>query len=154
MSDTVICPNCKFEIEVTEVLSAQLRTQLQKEFEADIRKKESAIADREKEVVRAKEDVAKAQLDIDRRVDEKLDKERKQLSDDALAKAREQVTLEIRDKDQQLSEANAKLKAAQDAELLLRKERRALEEEKQTLELTLTRRLDEERAKIRETAKK
>ena len=24
MSDTVICPNCKFEIEVTEVLSAQL----------------------------------------------------------------------------------------------------------------------------------
>lgn len=154
MSDTVICPNCKFEIEVTEVLSAQLRTQLQKEFEADIRKKESAIADREKEVIRAKEDVAKAQLDIDRRVDEKLDKERKQLSNDALAKAREQVTLEIRDKDQQLSEANAKLKAAQDAELLLRKERRALEEEKQTLELTLTRRLDEERGKIRETAKK
>lgn len=35
MSDTVFCPNCKFEIEVTEVLSAQLRTQMQKEFEAD-----------------------------------------------------------------------------------------------------------------------
>lgn len=36
MSDTIICPNCQFEIEVTEVLSAQLRSQLQKEFEADI----------------------------------------------------------------------------------------------------------------------
>ncbi len=154
MSDTVICPNCKFEIEVTEVLSAQLRTQMQKEFEADIRKKEAAIADREKDVTRAKEEVAKAQLDIDRRVSEKLDKERKQLSDEALSKAREQVTLEIRDKDQQLSEANTKLKAAQDSELVLRKERRALEEEKQTLELTLTRRLDEERGKIRDTAKK
>jgi len=154
MSDTVICPNCKFEIEVTEVLSAQLRSQMQKEFEADIRKKEAAIADREKDVLRAKDEVAKAQLDIDRRVSEKLEKERKQLSDEALSKAREQVTLEIRDKDQQLSEANTKLKAAQDSELTLRKERRALEEEKQTLELTLTRRLDEERAKIRETAKK
>jgi hypothetical protein len=154
MSDTVICPNCKFEIEVTEVLSAQLRSQMQKEFEAEIRKKEAAIADREKDVLRAKDEVAKAQLDIDRRVSEKLEKERKQLSDEALSKAREQVTLEICDKDQQLSEANTKLKAAQDSELTLRKERRALEEEKQTLELTLTRRLDEERAKIRETAKK
>lgn len=154
MSDTVICPNCKFEIEVTEVLSAQLRTQLQKEFEAEIRKKESAIEKREADVVRAKEEVEKAQQDIDRRVSEQLSKERKQLSEEALAKAREQVTLEIRDKDQQLTEANQKLKAAQDAELTLRKERRELEEQKATLELTLTRRLDEERAKIRETAKK
>src|SRR4029077_8213074 len=128
MSDTVICPNCKFEIEVTEVLSAQLRTQLQKEFEADIRKKEAAIAEREKEVARAKKVIATAEQDIDRRVSEQLGKERKQLSEEALAKAREQVTREIRDKDQQLSEANTKLKAAQDAELTLRKERRELEE--------------------------
>ncbi len=154
MSETVIGPNCKFEIEVTEVLSAQLRTQLEKEFEAKIRKKESAIEKREADVARAKEEVEKAQQDIDRRVSEQLAKERKQLSEKALAKAREQVTLEIQDKDQQLTEANTKLKAAQDTELTLRKERRELEEQKATLELTLTRRLDEERAKIRETAKK
>lgn len=154
MSDTIICPNCQFEIEVTEVLSAQLRTQLQKEFEADIRKKETAIAEREKEVVRAKASLATAEQDIDRRVSEQLSQERSKLSEEALAKAREQVTLEIRDKDQQLSDANTKLKAAQDAELALRKERRELEEQKQTLELTLTRRLDEERSKIREAAKK
>ncbi len=155
MSETTItCPHCKFQIEVTEVLSAQLRTQLQKEFEADIRKKESAIADREAEVIRAREEVAKAQQDIDRRVSDQLSTERQKLTDDALAKAREQVTLEIRDKDQQLSEANTKLKAAQDSELVLRKERRELEEQKQTLELTLTRRLDEERTKIRDAAKK
>lgn len=154
MPDTILCPNCRFEIEVTEVLSAQLRSELQKEFEADIRKKEAAIADREKEVARAKEAIATAEEDIDRRVGEQLAKERKQLSEEALTKAREQVTLEIRDKDQQLSDANTKLKAAQDSELTLRKERRELEEQKQSLELTLTRRLDEERFKIREAAKK
>ena len=38
--------------------------------------------------------------------------------------------------------------------MTLRKERRELEEQKETLELTLTRRLDEERTKIREAAKK
>jgi len=154
MSDTIICPNCQFEIEVTEVLSAQLRTQLRKEFEADIRKKEAAIAERETEVARAKDALAKAEQDVDRRVSEQLAKERKQLSEEALAVAREQVSLELRDKDQQLSEASTKLKSAQDAELAIRKERRELEEQKASLELTLTRRLDEERGRIRDLAKK
>lgn len=154
MSDTIHCPKCQYEIEVTEVLSGQLRSQLQKEFDADIRKKEAAIAERESEVSRAKEQLQKAEQDIDRRVTEQLAKARQQLSDEALAKAREQVTVEIRDKDQQLQDLNTKLKSAQDTELLLRKERRELEEQKQALELTVNRRLDEERAKIRETAKK
>ncbi len=154
MSDTVICPNCKFEIEVTEVLSAQLRSQLKKEFEADIRTKEAEITLREDEVIRAKAEVAQAQQNIDRRVGEQLAKERTQLSEQALVKAREQVSLEIQDRDKQLDEARMKLKAAQDAELAIRQERRELEEKAQSLELTLNRRLDEERAKIRETAKK
>ena len=64
MSDTIICPNCKIEIEVTEVLSAQLRTQMQKEFEAEIRKKEAAIADREKDVLRAKDEIAFGPVEI------------------------------------------------------------------------------------------
>ncbi|HUY33177.1 MAG TPA: DUF2130 domain-containing protein [Pirellulales bacterium] len=154
MRDTILCPNCQFKIEVTEALSTQLRAQLESEFQDEIRKQEASIAEREKGIARAKEELTKAHQDIDRRVNEQLAKERQQLSEDALAKAREQVTLEIQDKDQQLSEANTKLKAAQDAELTLRKQRRELEEQKQTLELTLTRRLDVERATIREAAKK
>jgi hypothetical protein len=63
------------------------------------------------------------------------------------------VTVELRDKEQQLTDVQSKLKAAQDAELALRQERHKLQEERDTLELTLTRRLDEERSKIRETAK-
>jgi len=77
-----------------------------KNFEANIRKKEAAIADRQKEVARAKEEVTKAQQDVDRLVSEQLAKERKQLSEEALTKASEQVTLEIQDRNQQLTEAN------------------------------------------------
>lgn len=148
MPDTIICPKCRYEIEVTEVLSAQLRTQMQKEFEADFRKKEAAIADREQAVVAARGEVERAKQEIDQRVADRLEKERKTLSEDALRKAREQVTVELRDKDQQLTDIQAKLKAAEDAELVLRKERRDLEEEKRALNLTVARELDEGRAKI------
>lgn len=154
MSDTIICPQCSFEIEVTEVLSAQLRSQLQKEFEAEIRKKEVSLKQREHEITKAKDEIAQAKEEIDEQVQEKLKIERKKLADDALAKAREQVSLELQDREHQLADANTKLKAAQEAELALRKERRELAEQKDALELTLNRRLDEERAKIREAAKK
>ena len=154
MSDTISCPQCQCEIEVTEVLSAQLRLQMQKEFEAELRKKETAIAEREKAVACAQEAVDQANQSIDEQVSVKLAKERKRLSDEAFQKAREQVTLELADKDQQLNEAQNKLKAAQIAELTLRKDRLKLEEEKQLLELSVARRMDEERATIRENAKK
>lgn len=154
MPDTIICPNCRIEIEVTEVLSTQLRSELQKEFAAEIRRKEDAITAREGELTRAQAAVEQAEKELDARVSEMLEAARKQLSEEALAEAREQVTVELRDRDQQLAEAQQKLRVAQDAELELRKQRRELQEQKQTLDLTLTRRLDEERGKIREAAKK
>jgi hypothetical protein len=61
--------------------------------------------------------------------------------------------VELRDKDQQLADIRAKLTAAEEAELAIRKERQQLEAEKQSLELTVTRQLDDGRAKIREEAK-
>src|ERR1700732_1766889 len=33
MTDTIICPRCNYEVEVTTALSAQLREQLRKEME-------------------------------------------------------------------------------------------------------------------------
>jgi hypothetical protein len=154
MPDTIICPNCQTPIELTEVLSAQLRGQLRKEFETEIHRREKTLADREQKLSNERQALEQASREIDQQVAERLEGERKQLTEAAVTKAREQVTVELRDKEQQLTELQGKLKAAQESELTLRQERRQLEEERNTLELTLTRRLDEERGKIRETAKK
>jgi hypothetical protein len=156
MSDSnhIICPSCKSEIEVTEVLSAQLRGEIRKEFEAEQRKKESQIAEREAALQRSLLDVQKAKEGIDQEVAAKLEKEKQKLSTDAMAKARELVTVELQDAQSQLKETKDKLQAAQKAELDLRKERRELEDQKAALELTVNRKLDEERGKIREAAKK
>lgn len=154
MADTIRCPQCQCEIEVTEVLSNQLRTDLRKEFEATARRKEAALADREKEVDRAQQEVQAAQNDLERRVAEQLAQERKRVMEEALEKARAELSVEVRDRDQRLIDLQQKLKVAEDVELVLRKERRELEAQTQALELTITRRLDEERARIREDAKK
>ena len=130
MPDTILCPNCQTPIELTEVLSAQLRGQLRQEFEVEIDRKEKALADRERKLFSEKQSLEQAAREIDQQVAERLEGERKQLTATALAKAREQVTIELRDKDEQLSDVQGQLKAARDAELALRQERRKLEEEK------------------------
>ena len=153
-SNNIVCPHCQFEIEVTEVLAAQLRSEIRKEFEAEQRKKESQLAQRETALQVQFAELQLAKATIEQQVAEKLEKERAQLSDAALTKAKEQVAVELRDSQQQLAEVRTKLKTAEQAELDLRAERRQLQEQKEALELNVARKLDEERAKIREAAKK
>jgi len=124
MSDTIICPNCQSPIEVTEVLSAQLRGEMRREFEAEQRKKEAQFAEREAAIHRQTAQLKESQASIDKQVSDKLDQERRRLIEDAIKKAKEDVAVDLKDAQQQLSETHAKLKASQDAELALRKERR------------------------------
>jgi hypothetical protein len=154
MSDTILCPKCKCEIEVTEVLSSQLRAELQKQFDAEQRARDAEFAKREVEIKRLQQAVAVEKSAIDDEVASRLEKEKQRLTGEALEKARESVAVELKDVQAQLDESKVKLLTAQQAELELRKSKRELEEAKRELEVTVARKLDEEREKIRETAKK
>ena len=109
--------------------------------------REGSLQEREVALTREK-------ASIDREVQTKLAAERARLSGEAMAKARHAVVLELRAKDQELAEARKKNEAAQEAELDLRRRTRELEDEKHSFDLTLARKMDEERDKIREVAKK
>ena len=154
MSETITCPNCGHEIEISEALSAQLGAQIRREVEAGVagRKKEldeldEALKARQKEIEQARESV-------DEQVQALLAKERKKLEDDARQKAEEAVTVDLKDKAAQIEEYKAKLEAANETELALRKKERELAQKTEALELEVTRKLDEERGKIRATVKK
>ncbi len=84
---------------------------------------------------------------------QRLDQEREHLRQEAQDRAKELIAVEVNDLQEQLTNARKKLGESQQAELELRKDRRELEDEKQKLELTVNRKLDEERTKIREIAK-
>jgi hypothetical protein len=133
--DTLLCPRCGQEIEVSTALADQLR----KEFEADARRKEAELAQRERLLELA--------------VEKRVAAEQSRLLDDARAKAEQALAVELADLRSQLSESSEKLQEAQRAELQLRKDRRELESQKNELELAVTRRLDEERHAIRAAAK-
>ena len=153
MPDTIVCPNCRTSIEVTEVLSAQLRDKLRKEIESDFLRRENLLGEREQALLRERKSLEDQSREIEQTVSQRLDVERGKLTAEAMEKAREQVTDELREQSKQLAEIQEKLKAAQDTELAVRRERNQIEEERNSLELKLMRQFDAERSKIRETAK-
>ncbi len=154
MADSITCPNCGTDIEVTEVLSAQLREQLRREFQGEQRKKDQEFAAKEASLAKATEELIVSRAALETEVESRLVTERDKLAKESFAKAKEQVSLEFQDVQDQLQEAKEKLLDAQKTELELRKQRRELEEQKAALDLEVERKLDEERVKIRAAAKK
>ena len=153
MIDTLLCPNCGTEIEVSTVLSAQLREHLRKEYEIEVRRKEADIAKRGDALGEQERVLAHQQQTLEQEITRRLAQEESQLLQQAQVKAKESLALEFGDLQSQLDETKQKLGAAQQAELQLRKDRRQLETQKGELELAFTRKLDEERNAIRQTAK-
>src|SRR5713101_5827661 len=148
MSQSILCPHCGFQIEVSAALATQLREQMQKEFDAETRRRETTFAKHEQTIQQREQALEEARLSLERDISVRLAQERDRLEQEARAKAQESVALDFQDLQGQLLEAKEKLGNAHQAELQLRKDRRELEERHQELELTVTRTLDSERATI------
>lgn len=152
----VSCPKCGQEFALAENLARPVieaeRAKARHELEAH----SAEIQRREQEMLKAQADLAEAQKAVDRRqaeidsaVEQKLRKERQELARATETKVAGEYAAKLKAAEDQLSEQKAKAVAAEKNELQARKEREALESEKRNLELTITRRLDEEREKLR-----
>lgn len=153
MAETIICPNCHFEIEVHAAVTAQMREHLRKEWEAEVRRKECDLTARGRNLDLREQELESSRQSLDQEVLTRLAQERVRLLEEAEETARRSLSLEVDDLQKDLSSTKNKLAQAQATELDLRKDRRVLEDQKRELELTVNRRLDGERHKLREEAR-
>ncbi|MCA9280877.1 MAG: DUF2130 domain-containing protein [Phycisphaerales bacterium] len=158
---TIICPECKSEIRLTESLAAPLIESTRKQYEEQIARKNEEIARREADVSARMKAVAKAQESIDDQVAEKLKAERASIAAIEAKRAREALGDELTKAKQEqeataalLKERDQKLAEAHRSELELRRERQRLQEEKEQFEVEKQRAIDAERTKIREAVLK
>jgi len=146
-NQVIICPHCHKEIPLTEALSHQIKEDLRKEFDAEVKKKEQDLAEKEQGLI-------KKEKAIEEEYARKLKLEKARLEEESRQKAKESVAVELKDLNEQLKEKEQKLQESQKAELEFRKQRRELEEKQKSFELEMTRKLDEEREKIKEETQK
>jgi len=144
-NQTIMCPYCKREIPLTEAISHEIKEELRKEFEALLRKREQELLQKEQTFLQ-KERVIKEEFA------QRMKLETVRLEKEAKQKAEEAIGFQLKDLQAQLTEKGNKLQKAQEAELEVRKQRRELEEKHKAFELEMTRKLDEERKRLKEEA--
>lgn len=160
MSSTITCPNCDTEIEISEVMSAQLRDEIRHELEKDVNVKRQQLTEREREIEKRRHELDEAEKSIAVTVRKQLAAERDKLEADAKAKAKEELGVELEDRDEQIAELHDRVKNAEETELTIRKRERDLKDregelarQRERLEEEARQKLDAERQELIEQAK-
>lgn len=120
----ITCPKCAHKFEPTESMQKQIRAELEAKFETQ------RVELEEEFITKAKQNDAKIKAR-------------------AVADARTEAAATLLDITSQLDAERERVKEAQAKELELRKAQRTLESDKAAFELQMTRKMDEERAKIK-----
>jgi len=158
---TILCPNCKTEIKLTESLAAPLVESIRKQYEQRIAQKEAEVGKRESAIRYQQAALAKAQESIDEQVAAKLKTERAGVAAEEAKKARVAVSTDLDEKARELAELqevlkqrNAKLAEAQNAQAELIRKQRELDDAKREMELTIEKRVQESLTVTRDQARK
>jgi hypothetical protein len=179
MANTVHCPKCGCEVEVTALIRQQVEAdvrasvaaQLEGQVAAATSAAEARVREMGEELVHTRTKLAAAAdqaadfmkqrraleereqqlaLDVERRVDEETKRIREQEAKAAQERCSREADVRIRAMDEELVDTRAKLASAADQAAELMKQRRALEEREQQLALDVERRVDEETKRVRE----
>jgi hypothetical protein len=120
---TIICPNCKTEIKLTESLAAPLIESTRRNYEKRLAQKDTDIAKKEESLREREAAVSKATQAIDAQVAEKLLLERAKIVSEESKKAKlalqtdiDQKTRELTELQDVLNQREVKLAAAQKAQ--------------------------------------
>ncbi len=162
---TIICPNCKAEIKLTESLAAPLIESTRRQFERQLAQKDSDIAQREQAISEKEKQLGETKNKLDEKiasqVEEQLKKDRARISTEEARKAKlavstdlEQKTRELADLEAVLKIRNEKLAEAQKAQAELLRKQRELDDAKREMDLTIEKRVQEGLTATREQAKK
>ena len=162
---TIVCPNCKTEIKLTESLAAPLIESTRQQFEQRLAQKDTEIIQRE-QAMREKEkqlteDKRKLDDQVASQVAEQLKAERARVIAEESKKAKLASAAELENKARELAELQEVLKSrdeklaeAQQAQAELIKKQRELDDARRELELTVAKRVQDGLADVRTLAKK
>ena len=158
---TVVCPQCKTEIKLTESLAAPLLESIRRDYEQRLTQKDADMAKREKALHEREAVLQKQKESMDEQIAQKMQQEQARIAAEEAKKAKlavgnelNQKVKEINDLQDILKQSDIKLADAQKAQADLIRKQRELDDAKRELELTVEKRVETGLAAAREKAKK
>jgi hypothetical protein len=158
---TITCPACGREIKLTESLAAPLIESTRRDFEQRLAKKDAQVAQREATLHEREAALSRAQEAIDDQVAAQLQQERAKIAGEEARKAKlalgadlDQKAKELAELQAVLTQRDAKLAEAQQAQADLLRKQRELDDARRELELTVEKRVQAGLDATRDRARK
>jgi hypothetical protein len=158
---TIICPNCKTEIKLTESLAAPLIEATREQFEQKLQEKDLLIRAQEASVAAEKKQLQDDRQQLDSIVAQRVNDAREQIAADEARKAEQLAHDAVAQRDKELGELRvvleqkeSKLAEAQKSQLELLRKQRELDDAKRELELTIETKVQEALNGAREEGKR
>jgi hypothetical protein len=158
---TIVCPQCKTEIKLTESLAAPLLETVRRDYEQRLSQKDADMSKREQALAERAQSLEKVKATLDQQVAQKLQLERARIAAEEQQKATlalgndlDQKAKEIGSLHEVLKQRDAKLAEAQKAQAELMRKQRELDDAKRELDLTVEKRVQADLTSEREKAKK
>lgn len=158
---TVLCPQCKIEIKLTESLAAPLLESVRRDYEQRLTQKDSDIAEREQALTERAQSLEKAKQTFEQQVAQKIAIERGRIVAEEARKAKlalgselDQKIKEVKSLQDILKQNDAKLAEAQKAQADLIRKQRELDDARRELDLTIEKKVQADLSTEREKAKK
>jgi hypothetical protein len=151
----VVCPKCSHQIPLTESIAAPLLEAERRKFQEKLLERETEFARKSDELRKQQTDLAKAREGFEEQIKQRLEAERQQVIATESRKAREQVANDLSAMKQQLAESqqllevrNHKLAEAQQAQADALRKQRELDEKTRELEITIEKRVQSSQAEL------
>jgi len=147
---TIVCPNCKTAIPLTESLAAPLIEATRREYEKRLAQKDTEVAKRESALREQEQALARARESLDAQIADRLEQERAKIAAEEARKAKQLLATDLEEKSRELTELqevlkqrDQKLAELQKAQADLLRKQRELEEARQEIDLTVEKRVNE-----------
>ncbi|MFW3146338.1 MAG: DUF2130 domain-containing protein [Thermoplasmatota archaeon] len=144
---SIICPNCKNEIELTRTLMDSIEEDVRKDLD-------QCLAEREAELRKKETELDLSIKELDGKLIERLEEEKKKLKGTIEKEAEEKLGLELKDLQERLKEKEYRVRELEEEDLKLRKKERELQDRERDIERKLEEQIEGERLKIREEVEK
>lgn len=152
------CPQCGASISIDALLTHQIEEKIKKKFDAEQQVKQQALADKEAVLAKQASEIELSKKNIDTliatQVADKLSTEKLHLFKQARTEAEKEQISKVTLLEEQLKNKDEKLQQATQNEIILRKEKIKLDEEKKSFELEKMRQMEELKQVLQEEAAK
>jgi hypothetical protein len=146
------CPQCGHEFELSDALAGRLRADIEEEYKKRAATRDAEAQKKLREAEARERAAAEKLATLEDTVQARLKQELAEAEKKALARTREEFTVQMRDLQETLRGKEQDLKTFREQELELRRQKRDLEKAREEADIKLQRQLDEERGKIRQEA--